>query len=145
MENTHTSLQLKKGSNHLAKVIFNFVIDNDYGIFTSDYEMQHDIIYKSFYTNHIKRKKEKIIKELNDINFYDNHLFITSLDREELIDIQKTLYNFQLAIIDVLKQDGSLIKGEASKTSPSPPLTVKVGNNKLDIKPTGKDYGLLFR
>lgn len=145
MNTKSLSVKLKTGASPITKSIFNFVIENDYDVFTSSYDMQRDILDKSFYKKYIKDSKDVFLRELKKMNFYDAQLFENSREDEGLKEIQKTLYNFQLAIISILMQNGKIPKGKGSVTSANPPLTVKIGNNKLDIKPTGRDYGLLFR
>ena len=145
MNTVFTNPQLKKDASDFAKAIFNFVIENRYDEFTSRYDMQRDMLNKSFYKNEIENRKKNLLEELKKVDFYENQLFDNSYEREELMEIQKTLYNFQLAIGHLFMQKGKIPRGRGSVTSVNPPLTRKVGNNKLDIKPTGRDYGLLFR
>lgn len=136
-------LSLKENVTGLTRDIFKFVIDKNYDNFTSNYEMKFDIS-ASFYNDYIKNRKEAFLEDFKKVNFYDINLFeIKNIDN--LADLQKTLHNFKSAIVDVVKQNGFLAEVKLSKTSESPPLTKKIGNNKLDIKPTGRDYGLLFR
>lgn len=141
-------LTLKDDITGLAKTIYDFVVDNEYDEFTSNYEMKYDILDKSFYKNFIENKKEEFLGEFKKINFYDSSIF-NCIDNcainNDIKNTQKILRNFTLAIFDVFKSDGVLPEVILSKTHPSPPLTFKRGNNKLDIKPTGGDYGLLFR
>ncbi len=137
------NISLKKNIKGLTSEIFKFVIDNNYDIFTSNYEMKLDIS-NSFYNKHIKNSKEDFIVDFKNVDFYDNNLYNTT-ESKELANLQKTLFNFKLAIVDVMRQNGALSAVKMSTTSASPPLTRKMGNNKLDIKPTGRDYGLLFR
>lgn len=144
--NTITSdIQLKNDANIFAKTIFNFVIESKYDSLTSIFDMQRDIINKSFYLNHIQNRAETLVKDLEGINFYENQIYENVPDIERLEKIQKTLNNFQLAIFKVFIQEGKMLQGKGSVTSVNSPLQRKFGNNKLDIKPTGRDYGLLFR
>lgn len=138
-----TNFSLKENVTGLTRDVFKFVIDKNYDNFTSNYEMKFDISV-SFYNDYIKNRKEVFLEDFKKVNFYDINLFEIN-NNVNLTDLQKTLYNFKLAIVDVIKQDGVLAEVKLSKTSASPPLTKKVANNKLDIKPTGRDYGLLFR
>ena len=144
--NTITSdLQLKNDANNFAKTIFDFVIDNKYDSLTSNFDMQRDIINKSFYKNYVQNRAETLVRELESINFYDNQIYENAPDIGRLEKIQKTLNNFQLAVFKVFIQDGKMLQGKGSVTSVNSPLQRKFGNNKLDIKPSGRDYGLLFR
>lgn len=136
---------LEKDSSELANVIFRFIVNNEYDVFTSNYEMKRDILHKSFYINYIENKKEEFFIEFKKINFDEISMFVDTVDNKDFKNLQKILFNFKLALIESFKNDGVLPKLSLSTTSASPPLTRKVGNNKLDIKPTGRDYGLLFR
>lgn len=143
--NTITSdLSLNHNASDFAKTIFNFVKEKKYDVYTSGYNMQRDIIDTKFYQDYIQDRKETIIQELEDMNFYENEMFENANQTNHLAQIQKILDKFQIAILSIFLQGGKIPKGIGSTTSADSPLPKKLGNNKLDIKPTGRDYGLLF-
>lgn len=113
---------LRENVTWLTKTIYDFVVDNSFDVFTSNYEMKHDIIDKLFYKNHIEDKKEEFIKEFKTINFYDQELYNLE-DWEVLKNTQKTLYKFKLAVVDILKNDGVLSAVTLSTTNPIPPVS----------------------
>lgn len=138
---------LRDSVTDLEKTIFNFVKHNAYDAITSTYEMKLDILEQSFYKDYIENKKEEFIKEFKKINFYDPNMFTNVDNNNDFRGLKQTLHNFKLAVADLFKTDGVLPQITLSTTSPSPSLDSmkKIPYNKMDIKPTGKDYGLLFR
>lgn len=89
---------------------------------------------------------EEFKKSLNSFDFFNNDNYVNE-NHIDLFNYQNVLYKFKNAIVEYLNNKDIKDKKSQYFTLPSSPSLdafTKVGNNKLDIMPTGRDYGLLF-
>ncbi len=89
---------------------------------------------------------EEFKKSLNSFDFFNNDNYVNN-SNVDLFDYQNLFFKFKNAIVEYLNNKDIKDKKSQYFTLPSSPSLdafTKVGNNKLDIMPTGRDYGLLF-
>ena len=142
---------LKEDAPYGVKVFLEFLSKRNYDEFTFVYDVKKDLTEdkcyenntKSFYDFYVKEDKETFLKNIGsfDISMFN---FKEAKDKKFKNIFFKTFCRFFLELISLIKNNGVIPIVKYSVTSASPPLTFKRGNNKLEIKPTGKDYGFLF-
>lgn len=90
--------------------------------------------------------KKSYINKLNSFSFFDqNNVYYKKT--EDIFDVLSMLTLIKNEIITYLKNKKVDFSNQTIlKRRTSPPLEAfrSVGHNNLDIKPTGRDYGLLF-
>ncbi|PPZ90524.1 hypothetical protein C3729_12975 [Cloacibacterium normanense] len=90
--------------------------------------------------------KKSYINKLNRFSFFDpsNVKYKKSEDAYDILSLLTLIKNEIITYLNNKKTDFS--KQNILRRRVSPPLEAfkSVGHNNLDIKPTGRDYGLLF-
>jgi len=132
--------------------ICNFVnekkIDNNFYLFEIDDLIKDDFenyFFKKDYKNLLNDKKLEILEKLlNQVKKVKKEDYKANENKDVL---ERVLFRIKYFLeIEIIRKDDSIKKVEF-KIPPIPPQTAfkKVGNNKLKINPTGRDYGLLFK
>lgn len=134
---------LDSNINGLTRDIYNFVLEKQYDNFTSEFEMMKDI--RNDFSSLINDKNEVYIK-LKEVNYFKRGVFIAE-ETVDISDFKNTLFKFILTLENYLKDNNEIINENSSikVTYNYNDRFQKVGMNKLNIKPTGRGYGLLFR
>lgn len=137
-------VNLKDSVDKDIKFIYNFA--KKYRL--DEYSSVSEIREKIRNDNELKslKAKKSYIDRLNKFSFFDlkNSTYKKS---EEIFDTLSLLTLIKNEIITYLKNKKTdFSEQNILKRRVSPPLEAfqSVGHNNLDIKPTGRDYGLLF-
>lgn len=133
-----------------VKEVYEFIINHDLHKYVDDFTIDDLIKKKSIFSSITKTQA------INLVRFFDNNNFnkenFECEDETILNNFKSTFFNVKYLILLYLDEKFTLNKfnyeSDFVLTLPvSPPAIAykKVGNNNLDIKPSGRDYGLLFR
>ena len=137
-------ISLKKTVDNDIKLIYNFAKKNKLDEYSSVSEIREKI-RNDEELRHLSSRNSHIIK-LNNFSFFDqnNVKYKKTEDVYDILSLLTLIKNEIITYLNNKKTDFS--KQNILRRRVSPPLEAfkSVGHNNLDIKPTGRDYGLLF-
>lgn len=92
-------------------------------------------------------KRNEVKQQIQFFSFYDlDNIEYEFSNEKQLFKIIETLSKFKEELLNRLTEKTQAIDFGKLERNVSPPLEAYeyIGNNKLDIKPSGRSYGLLF-
>lgn len=143
------SIKLRCHINSDIKFILDFAKQNSIDEYSSVSDIREMIRQCSFLKFKDKGRKEIFIENTEGFNFFnkDNYYNLPNYIITSYYDLFSTLMLILMEVLNFLKTEGKDFRNEnILRRRVSPPLEAfkKVNHNNLDIKPTGRDYGLLF-
>lgn len=139
------SVALQKSVSLEIQELYKFAIENNFNEFTTLSDIRKKLKEKNF--NPSFTSFDEYSKTLNNFSYFDKKNYIikdASYDTYDISNLLKQIKEEVLYYID--PKTPKNFSGYILERQVSPPLEAfeRVGNNKLNIKPSGRDYGLLF-
>lgn len=131
-----TDILLKPRTNKIVSILYKYAVEQNFDSLT-------EILKMKFFVEETIELQKITFGQLNKINFFEERLYHNP-ENKDLYETQKTLSNFKFAILDFKKNGINREPKKVYHLSPDHTPGQKVYYNKLGIKPTGRDYGLLF-
>ncbi|MFA6073635.1 MAG: hypothetical protein WC758_05970 [Candidatus Woesearchaeota archaeon] len=148
-KNTYDDITLKNSINELVDELFSFVKNNNINDDTSLPKMREYIKenYHEKLLSYSESELEIFIEKIKHENFYNDALYNCKTP-SNLYSFMNSLDSFRCEMIYYI--EGRISKKERPHHKLvrmiSPPIEAYeyIGHSKIDIKPTGRDFGLLF-
>lgn len=145
------NISLKTNSPLLIN-IYNFVLNEKLYMQSDLLKIETKVasFYSSEYDSYDKDEIEQALNSIESFSFYDiDNYIVENNDNDSLLTLISILSKFKSELISKLTSNSEDrmymdFGGLERKASPNMETYEYVGNNKLDITPTHRSYGLLF-
>jgi|SRR6218665_1774868 len=138
-------IQLQKSVSPEIQELYKFALENNFDEFTTLSQIRNKLREKQFHPSF--NNFEEYSKKLNEFAFFDEKHYILKDTSYDIYDISNLLKQIKEEVLYYINPNTPKhFSGYILERQVSPPLEAfeRVGNNKLNIKPSGRDYGLLF-
>ena len=145
-----SKLVLESNPNQIMEKLFDFILKEDLvtNFDLGKIKMKANDFYEEFYADFNMDDKKKLVEEIEKFSLYD----LSNYDSADIKIVSKlimTLSVFKSEFVRLLTLGSGNKRymdfgGLSRKVSPPVEAYEYMGNNKLDINPTHRSYGLLF-